>query len=1694
MRNKLLFLIIFLISGVINAQVVNWGALSGSVPETGYSTSSFSVVGDGATYVSLDLSRTNSGTVGGAINAVAPSQVLTNSFNNARTSVGISGNTYTYVFSEPVYVTLSSLEHSDLIRTENIKISSANVGANFSGSIVGAQSSHFLNGNNSSSVHIGSSDVTMTTGGTYWEVKSTVAITSMTVEYYVLDGTEIADAEPFTMNLSPLPYIRLDDTNITGAGGINMNSSACSTGWEMMDNTNTGGTITNLVSGQNIASMTVTLTNPQDIGQEELTMAGGFTGVTVTGNNTTSVTIISDGTAPISSFRSALDDIYYVDNALNPNTVVTRLVDVTFTDVYGNTSNTATCSFGVTRGAKSGLSTGAIVVFTGDPAFDLFTGLDGSQDAGGTWVDVDATGALTLPSTVNVAVLPLGGSVFRYNVAGVAPCGNASTTVVVIKMNGSEVPLTSATSCAQLMTSYTNPLYSGNSDDAIYVFTGGSGELTSELGGVGTIYDWYVFNATTNSYDIHALNSTPTQSGLADGGYLVVRNDGGTIEEGRAWVWNSSLNLDAGAPQTVCAGDTVSLAGAGTITNPSYTYYDPVPRPLIIDATTQITVTFDGVHTYVSDLGFFAVAPDLTTTVTLGPNQGNTCNAGDNITGLAFTSNPVASVFNFCAPVVAPLAGVYDQYFDGVSTFAIDWSPFYGMNARDGGWAVQIYDCVGADTGSLTGAVINFDDGFGNVVTYTSGAISVPINDNSCTPATASIYVVPFTAPTPGIDSSISLNGGVGVGGLGGYEWSLSTTGPGGPWTGPFENNTLTPSIIVNETTWFRVQGDNGVGCLSEDVVQINTQIAPAAGTDNFISFEPTDSSSNLFALLGVGVDVTGNWSGPSILAGGNLGTFDPTTNADGIYTYTIPASGSCLSASAQVTVLVNAGQPSLSLEKTSVYVDTNGNGIIDVGDTVNYAFSIENTGNINLTNIVITDPLVGVVITGSPIAGPLAPGAIDTSATGSYIITAGDITTGSLSNQATATADSSIGVGTATDTSDDPTNTTDNDSNGDGEPDDVTVTDLTQPNLSLEKTSTYVDLNGNGFIDAGDRINYVFNVINTGNTDLFNVTITDPLIGIVMVGTPIPTLVVGANDNTTYSATYIITGADVVAAGVTNQATVTGEDLASGGTVVASDTSDDPTNATDNDANGDGEPDDATVTDLSQPNLSIEKTATYADTNGNGVIDAGDTMSYVFNVINTGNVVLFDVTVTDALPGIVMVGAPIANLAVGANDNTTYSATYVITAADVTAGNVSNQAVATGASVASGPVTATDTSDDPTNTTDADANGDGEPDDVTVFDLSQPNISLEKTATYVDSNGNGVIDAGDTINYVFNVINTGNINLTNVTVNDALVTVIGGPLASLPVGMTNNTTFSASYVITEVDMTNGSVTNQATVNANSSFGLISDLSDDPTDSTDNDNNGDGDPDDATVTDLSQGGISLLKEASFDDGGDGYADVGDIITYTFTLNNTGNTPITNIVLEDPMLGGIISGPDFGDDNSNNELNVVETWIYTVDYYLTQADIEAEIVINSAFVVGDDFSGNPLTDLSDDPTDNTDDDIDGDGTPDDETVIELIVNMELTFNNGVTPDGDGVNDTFTIGGIQYYPNNQMHIYNRWGVLVYEARGYNNTSTVFIGESEGRVTIKRNDKLPTGTYFYVLHYTDDGSGKVNKKAGYLYINNN
>ena len=74
--------------------------------------------------------------------------------------------------------------------------------------------------------------------------------------------------------------------------------------------------------------------------------------------------------------------------------------------------------------------------------------------------------------------------------------------------------------------------------------------------------------------------------------------------------------------------------------------------------------------------------------------------------------------------------------------------------------------------------------------------------------------------------------------------------------------------------------------------------------------------------------------------------------------------------------------------------------------------------------------------------------------------------------------------------------------------------------------------------------------------------------------------------------------------------------------------------------------------------------------------------------------------------------------------------------------------------------------------------------------------------------------------------------------------------------------------------------------------------------------------------------------------------------------------------------------------------------------------------------------------------------------------------EIVIFTAVSPNGDGVNDFFHIGGIDAFPNNRLCIFNRWGNQVLLREGYNNE---FNGRWENR-------DLPDGTYFYILELND------------------
>src|SRR5690606_34352065 len=165
-------------------------------------------------------------------------------------------------------------------------------------------------------------------------------------------------------------------------------------------------------------------------------------------------------------------------------------------------------------------------------------------------------------------------------------------------------------------------------------------------------------------------------------------------------------------------------------------------------------------------------------------------------------------------------------------------------------------------------------------------------------------------------------------------------------------------------------------------------------------------------------------------------------------------------------------------------------------------------------------------------------------------------------------------------------------------------------------------------------------------------------------------------------------------------------------------------------------------------PGMTIEKTGTLNDLDGDGLLDPGETISYAFLVTNTGNVTLSDVTVNDPLlvdAGVSLDQDP-QTLAPGGSF--TFTATYTPTQADIDAGRVENTATGTGTPPSGPPV-------------------ESPPDTSIVPPDDTPGLTIEKTGTLNDLDGDGLLDLGETISYAFLVTNTGNVTLSDVTVND---------------------------------------------------------------------------------------------------------------------------------------------------------------------------------------------------------------------------------------------------------------------------------------------------------------------------------------
>jgi LPXTG-site transpeptidase (sortase) family protein len=214
---------------------------------------------------------------------------------------------------------------------------------------------------------------------------------------------------------------------------------------------------------------------------------------------------------------------------------------------------------------------------------------------------------------------------------------------------------------------------------------------------------------------------------------------------------------------------------------------------------------------------------------------------------------------------------------------------------------------------------------------------------------------------------------------------------------------------------------------------------------------------------------------------------------------------------------------------------------------------------------------------------------------------------------------------------------------------------DVSGPGLTLQKSTTTAN-----YQKAGDTLAYSYLLTNSGNTILYPpfVVHDDHITGDIDCTNSLISLDPGAT--TTCTAAYTVTDADVTAKSVTNLATATAKD------------------EHDNDVNS------------NQSSATVDAAALTIDKSTSTVsyLTTGNKINYSYTLTNTGSVTLYSpFTVTDdhiGTPlGTAFVCGTVTSLAPG--ENATCTSVYTVTAADVAADNVMNQAFATGYDAASG-------------------------------------------------------------------------------------------------------------------------------------------------------------------------------------------------------------------------------------------------------------------------------------------------------------------------------------------------------------------------------------------------------------------------
>jgi uncharacterized repeat protein (TIGR01451 family) len=827
---------------------------------------------------------------------------------------------------------------------------------------------------------------------------------------------------------------------------------------------------------------------------------------------------------------------------------------------------------------------------------------------------------------------------------------------------------------------------------------------------------------------------------------------------------------------------------------------------------------------------------------------------------------------------------------------------------QQNGWT-QIY---GAGNVNLSAGVASSNNNFGNFQNATiSGSKFNDLNGNAN-----------WDGGEPGLSGwTITLFDNGGSGPLLNHQVAQTVTGGGGNYS--FGN--LAPGAYkvceTQQVGWSQTYPDN-TGCQVVTVAlsghdYTHTDFGnQGRGTITVVKNVDTDGNGSVDFQ-----DVT-NWNW-NVDGSGNFTT--GSGNAQ-----TVAAGNHTVSEVQKTDYHVSAS--SCSGEATPNQPTTNVSVNLSPGENITCTFTnTRDTGSLNLIKHVLNDNggtavasdftlhllKNGVDVAGSPAVGSES-GTLYSEVTGTYTVSentplAGyQQTTIICDGQVTATVTITTGTTkTCTITNDDlaPQVTVIkhviNDNSGDSDASDFTMqvsgTNVSNPSFPGSENGTTVNVNaGNYSVDEGSHTGYTETksadcngTIALGQTKVCTITNNDiahPHIHVVKTGPA----TAHEGDHITYTFTVTNTG-DTTLSGTT-----VSDNVAGNATYQSGDTNHDgvlqqsetwiftasytiPTPQVSNVVNTAkacaNDPDQTQACDTDNHDLDVLHPSIFVTKDGPAYGYEGQIIGYTFVVTNTGDVTLHNVGIDDNIANLEHCDDSV--LAPTASTNCT--ASFLIPTPQTA--NVVNVVTASGTDTLGATVT---------------ANADH------TLDVLHPAIHVVKT-------GPAIAHVGDKVTYTFTVTNTGDIALSSLTVKDNIAD--NGVYQS---GDTNNNgllDLSETWIY-KADYTIPADQTADVINTVSACGL------DPIQATVNLPLPTCDTDEHHL-DVLHPAIHVVKS------GPSNAYQGDGVTYTFTVTNTGDTPLGGLTVGDDIAGtGVYQS---GDTNGDNQLDPGETWIYTADY-------------------------------------------------------------------------------------------------------------------------------------------------------------------